>query len=331
MEIKVKNRDYSIDLLKFFAAILVVNSHMDIMYGEYSMLATGGAIGDALFFFCSGYTLFWGRDLDFFNWYKRRINRIYPTIFALAVLRVILIDSDANIVDVLIQGGGWFVSCIMIYYIILWFVRRFFINHLIWPFAIDFIVIIIWYLTLGIDDNSGSNSMYGACYFKWCHYFTYMLLGAVLGHHKKQMQIEVNYSFMWSVVGLLISVILFYVLCWFKNKSGIYDILQMTSIIPLMGICWFLYRLCNTSIAQKVYNQKVVHPIICLIGGLCLEMYLVQPALFTDKMNKIFPLNLIIVFVAIVIAAYLLRCLARIWKQTFSDGEYDWREIVSLK
>lgn len=51
-------RNVGIDFLKFMAALLVVNSHIDIMYGKYSMLATGGTIGDILFFFCSGYTLF---------------------------------------------------------------------------------------------------------------------------------------------------------------------------------------------------------------------------------------------------------------------------------
>ena len=43
-------------------------------------MATGGAIGDALFFFCSGYTLFLGRNASFFNWYKRRINRSTPSL-----------------------------------------------------------------------------------------------------------------------------------------------------------------------------------------------------------------------------------------------------------
>ena len=53
-----RERNLSIDMLKFLAVFLITNSHMDKLYGEYSMLATGGAIGDVLFFFCSGYTLF---------------------------------------------------------------------------------------------------------------------------------------------------------------------------------------------------------------------------------------------------------------------------------
>lgn len=55
----MKERDISIDILKFIAAILITNSHMELLYSKYSFLATGGAIGDVLFFFCSGFTLFW--------------------------------------------------------------------------------------------------------------------------------------------------------------------------------------------------------------------------------------------------------------------------------
>ena len=56
----MKERDISIDILKFIAAIVITNSHMELLYGKYSLLATGGAIGDVLFFFSSGFTLFLG-------------------------------------------------------------------------------------------------------------------------------------------------------------------------------------------------------------------------------------------------------------------------------
>ena len=38
----VRNRDISIDIMKCLAVILVMNSHMDLLYGKYSALATGG-------------------------------------------------------------------------------------------------------------------------------------------------------------------------------------------------------------------------------------------------------------------------------------------------
>lgn len=79
-------RNIAIDVMKFFAALLITNSHMGIMYTKFSSLATGGAIGDAIFFFCSGFTLFLGQERRFDNWYKRRISRIYPTILMCGVL-----------------------------------------------------------------------------------------------------------------------------------------------------------------------------------------------------------------------------------------------------
>lgn len=126
----VRNRDISIDIMKCLAVILVMNSHMDLLYGKYSALATGGAIGDVLFFFASGYTILLGRGGNFSNWYKRRIKRIYPTVFAMAIISAFFMGGKENMQYVILHGGGWFVTCIMIYYVIFWFAKRFFINHL---------------------------------------------------------------------------------------------------------------------------------------------------------------------------------------------------------
>lgn len=54
---KYQKRFYFIDILKLLAITLIVNSHMEPTYGKYANLASGGAIGLALFFFCSGFTL----------------------------------------------------------------------------------------------------------------------------------------------------------------------------------------------------------------------------------------------------------------------------------
>lgn len=109
----MKERNIGIDILKFFAALLITNSHMELLYGKYSAFATGGAIGDVLFFFCSGFTLFLGRMGRFDNWYKRRINRIYPTVFAWAILSAFFFNQHQSMDYTIIHGGGWFVTCII--------------------------------------------------------------------------------------------------------------------------------------------------------------------------------------------------------------------------
>jgi len=56
----MKQRNFGIDILKVIAVLLIINSHADDMYPHMKVLATGGAIGDCLFLFCSGFTLFMG-------------------------------------------------------------------------------------------------------------------------------------------------------------------------------------------------------------------------------------------------------------------------------
>ena len=52
------NKEYKffIDFIKCLAVALIINSHLDPIY-PHSALATGGALGNSLFFIASGYLL----------------------------------------------------------------------------------------------------------------------------------------------------------------------------------------------------------------------------------------------------------------------------------
>ncbi|WP_294453588.1 acyltransferase [uncultured Bacteroides sp.] len=319
----MKERNIGIDILKFFAALLITNSHMELLYGKYSMLATGGAIGDVLFFFCSGFTLFLGRMGRFDNWYKRRIRRIYPTVFAWAILGAFIFNQQYGMDYIIIHGGGWFVTCIMIYYVILYIIKRFMFNKLRLVFIIASIITIIWYLLIDRPENY---NMYGNTYFKWCHYFLFMLLGAMMGVSKK----ELKYSFRYDLMKLSCSVIIYYAILFSGRLNPVCSELQIISLIPLLYIVYYSYKVCNSEKMKMLYNKKVLGWCMKFIGGLCLEIYLVQYTLFTDKMNSIFPLNIILMFVIIIFVAYILRCVARLFSQTFRDGDYDWKTITKL-
>lgn len=316
-------RDISIDILKFFAVILITNSHMELLYGKYSVLATGGAIGDVLFFFCSGFTLFLGRMSRFDNWYKRRINRIYPTVFAWSIFSTLLFSNNKHIIDIILYGGGWFVSCIMIYYVILYFIRKFMIDKLKIAFLSVSFIIIIWYLLI---DNTPDYNMYGNTYFKWGHYFLFMLLGAIIGISNGNFRFKFKTDF----IKLIVSLILFYGILILGKKFVFVHNIQIISLIPLLGITFYFYKSCNSNEIKKLYYNKYTGSIIKAVGGLCLEVYLVQSSLFTDKMNNLFPLNLLIMLLIIIAVAYVLRCMARVFSQTFKDGEYDWKAVFKL-
>ena len=319
----MKERNIGIDILKFFAALLITNSHMGILYGKYEILATGGAIGDVLFFFCSGFTLFLGRMGRFDNWYKRRINRIYPTVFAWAILGAFFFNQHFSMDYTIIHGGGWFVTCIMIYYIMLYFIQRFMLHHLKWVFGIVALICIAWYY---IMDRPANYNMYGATYFKWGHYFLFMLLGAMMGISKKQW----HFNLKTDSIKLISSIFIYYAILFAGKKYVVFSELQIISLIPLLFIVHYFYKVCSCDSLKKWYSTKYLGGIIKFVGGLCLEIYLVQSTLFTDKMNNIFPLNILIMFLIVILAAYILRCGARIFSQTFKDGEYDWKNVFKF-
>lgn len=319
----MKQHNPSIDILKFFAAILITNSHMEILYHpEYVKLATGGAIGDVLFFFCSGFTLFLGRMDRFDNWYKRRINRIYPTVFAWALVGAVFFNLHYDAVYQWIHGGGWFVTCIMIYYVVLYFIRKYMMNRLVLAFMLSSLIILIWYFF----EDSSVRFMYGNTYFKWGHYFLFMLLGAAIGISQKQWK----FNFKWDFIKLIGSIVIYYALMIASDKSDIMAHLQIISLIPLLSITFYFYKVSNSEVLLKLYNTKVFGWIMGCISTLTLEIYVVQYSLFTDKMNSIFPLNLFIMFVFIALVAYGVKVLSRIFSQTFSESPYNWRVIFKI-
>lgn len=156
----------------------------------------------------------------------------------------------------------------------------------------------------------------------------FMLQGAIFGYYSTQRRLEVNHAGR-ELLKLIGCVVVFYLFCAFKN-SGLWNWVQVLSLIPLLGVAYYVYRLCNTSIAKKIYNHSVIGWVMKAVGGLCLEVYLVQGSLFTDKLNNIFPLNIFLIFVEILVAAYILRCLARVWAQTFKDADYEWKSVFKI-
>lgn len=177
-----------------------------------------------------------------------------------------------------------------------------------------------------MDRPQGFN-MYGNTYFKWGHYFLFMLLGAILGNPNRRL---LTFNTKWDTIGFVASLIVFYGLFFTSKKYEVANLLQPITLVPLVGITYYLYKICNAPKVKSLMERKYIGFAIRFIGGLCLEIYLVQSSLFTDKMNSIFPLNLVVMFAIILVAAYLVRSVGRVFAQTFKDQDYDWKAVVKL-
>lgn len=253
-----KKRIVSIDILKVLAVFIVLNSHMDICYGPYSFLATGGAIGDALFFFCSGFMLFRGPDMRLDNFMKRRVARIYPTMFVVASLATLCFGRRDDMVTILLHGGVWFVSCIMIYYVVIWMVKTYLRQYMKWVWAGLVAIIIVSFYVL----FDAAPQIYGATYFKWIFFFCFMLQGAIVGGHPERYRCSRR-----SILKLLGCIVLWYGFLWMTTQSHPFQMLSYLSILPLLGISYYCYEVCCSSMWERLYARRGWGQLIYILGG----------------------------------------------------------------
>ena len=161
-------------------------------------------------------------------------------------------------------------------------------------------------------------------------YFLFFLLGAHVGklelHHKREYKAPV------VSIQLVASIVLFYGIQWVCDNYPSTEWMQIVSLLPLLGVCLSMYRFTETQFMLSIYANKYCGWMIGVIGGLCLEIYLVQAWVRTTALNHLFPLNLLILFILIVLAAYVCRSMGRFLQQTLSSEDgYRWQEIFGLR
>ena len=315
----MKQRNIAIDILKFVAVFMVMNSHMAICYPKYSILATGGAIGDALFFFASGFTLFLGGNMRFDNWYKRRINRIYPSILATSIFTYVIWGFSENIGDILIGKRYWFIGCIMIYYVLLYPIKIYQDGKYAFHSMIlgGIFCIIAYFLFF----NNGK-SFYGGGLYRCMVYFLIMLQGAIMG--KKMNTYHYKHIY---IIMFVLSVVLWFAIFHLGKDNWF----LLFSFIPLFGVTRYLYLVCCAPVFTKMYNNKYTGNILFVISQLCLEVYLIQKFVFTDAYNHLFPLNVPFIMLCVIILAYFIKIFSNFISQTFRSEPYEWNKMLLHK
>ena len=128
---------------------------------------------------------------------------------------------------------------------------------------------------------------------------------------------------------LVICTIIFYGILFVSTKNEFVGHFQVLSLLPLLGIVTYIYKLCCAKKIDSILKSKIG---LCIrfVSGLCLESYVVQGAIikFVDEQeNVMLPYNLIVAFIMIIVIAYLTRCLARIILQIFDKEDFDWHAI----
>ena len=107
--------------------------------------------------------------------------------------------------------------------------------------------------------------------------------------------------------------------------------IQLFSVIPLAGFAISVYELGESSFIKKCFSNKLMGNILYVIGNLCLESYLIQKLIFTDALNHLFPLNIPIIMLAVLIASYILHMLSETISQIFDSKPFDYKRLFLRK
>ena len=134
-----------------------------------------------------------------------------------------------------------------------------------------------------------------------------------------------------DMLWMLVSFIAYFVILKIgKGAMGIRYYSQITALIPLHIFVYYLYKVASYSWCDKVFHSLVLGRVMSWIAALTLEVYIVQFAFITNQFNSIFPLNVLLVFAIIVLAAYLLKVMASLFLAVLSKEDLEWKEIVRL-
>jgi len=319
-----KVHSIAIDLLKVLAALMITNSHLKSFYVEpFTPLGTFGAPGNALFFFISGFTLSLGRFDSFTTWYKRRIQRIFPTLLIWTILlSPLLSGTQITLQSIWFAKSYWFIQCIMVYYILWWLIFKFLRKYLVHIIYVSIAISVISFLFI-IPITPYSIYIHE---FHYICFFSIFILGSYIALNRRENKGKIINNILLSFLYL----VLFYFFQFIgKGKDGIMYYLQIISIIPLHLFIIHIYKMFSFDKITSYIVRSKIFPLLKVIGNLTLEVYIVGFTLhfIPIEINNIFPLNIPIVILFVIVLALILKICTKVFLNIFFNKPLDIKKI----
>lgn len=296
-----RRQDFHCSLLRFAAIALIVNSHMGAIY-PVSKLAVGGAIGNAIFFFVSGFSLFLSDRRSFAKWEYRRITRIYPSLWIFMAVSCAFFGFEWSPADIIIPKY-WFLKAILIFYPLLYFILKYFENRLPQIIALCLLAMAanLYFFndfhTAGIVKNTENPT-----YLHYCIYFPIMLAGALCAKTRRERNAAVP---LWTLAIIPL---------YFAAEIAfgkIFTSLQIIVPIALLAVPIGFERLCMLVPESKVPDSA--KKLLAVGGNITLDVYIVQESIIRYFSANSLPCHMTVpaVFASIAIAAFALYTVSK--------------------
>lgn len=311
-----------VTLLKVAAILFITWFHFKWFVPEsLSPIFIGGAIGNSIFFFCSGYLLSFKEERYYGQWLLRKYIRIMSAVWITLLLIILCTFFREGLIicyplyEWLFPQQFWFVRAILVYFLISYVIYLIYSSFfekdtklckkwLLSLIMLSMVVHVTSYLLFVTKDKivMDDNSIY--CWFYWYAFF-------LLGNYERYWGRRYSHINKASVLECIFSIALLFI---YKRIAPYYWVLTYLQyiIIPvlLLYIVYSFWKMSSFLFALSIPSK--VEKVIVAISNMTLEVYLVQWYLIQWIMPFVpFPLNIIATLMMIFVIAYVNHCLAQ--------------------
>lgn len=327
----IKYRYYSLDVLKLVAILFITNSHFVPIYKDVCLsLATFGVHGNALFFFVSGYLIvdsFMKKDRPFVDWFLKKIRRLWPAVLIWCVVENSICGRPLSWENIILISDYWFLRTIIVYFAIFYFWSKIIMKKSRYLTVLAVLVPVCVTLLVALLMPKAEGSIYHTTLHYYAH-FSVMSMGGIVCMYKDEIQYKsLKVDTFWLIAFF---VIYFVIMSIGKGRTDVWYYTQLLGLIPIHAFCYFAFKVCNRKWCNDQLAKTKFMNYVVLLSSLSLEIYIVQFNIITDKLNSVFPLNLILVFICICMVAYVLKVLVNIFLLMMGGKHLEYREIMRV-
>ena len=294
---------FFISYLRVIAAVLITNSHYAQIWPIADM-AVGGMIGNILFFAVSGFCLYHVKG-NFGKWILKRILKIYPVMIGFTLLTILIGDFSINSGKDLVYFFVYPTNYIFLVWLMISYVAFYFVTWISKTYqkCLEITLLVLlsaWILTyfLAVDKSIYHIDEVSKPFILFL-YFASMLMGALFKKHEIKFQ-RVRLS---HVLLLPLSLLVYFgsKVAFSKiEKIVFWQILNQASILFVLYLIFALALSCESK--MKV-GPKWLNRGITFLSKMTLHIYIVQFAVIRRLETLSFPINFVVVTVAILALA----------------------------
>ena len=294
-----------INYLRVFATILITNSHYAGIW-PVSAMASGGLLGNIIFFAASGFCLFKIKE-NFGKWFLKRFLRIYPVMILFTLLMWLVGPYSQYDTTWLFLFPThyvfivWIMACYVVYYVVAYFQNKY-PNKKIAEFALIGILLAHIAVYLIFVDKSAYVIDQVEQPFILFLYMMSMLMGALLRKYQEKFK-----KLKWYTVALAVVFVGAYFASKFVlDRYSNLAFLQIFNQYIILGALFFIF---TTFMGLEEKLQKLNGKwkgVIKFIASLTLHIYIVQYVIIGWFSHLVFPLNFFVVTALILVMATAL-------------------------